>query len=163
MKKLMLVMLLFVVAMSVPCFADTVAKVAESAKAPVPFMEQWGAIIGQIALIFISIVGAAISAFLLLIAKLVARKFGFEIDEKEEAYIEGKLQIGIGASEAWARSLKNKPTSHEKMMKALEVADSAMGKTKIKKYTQNKLMYLVESLLDNDATKKKGSKTLNSQ
>ncbi len=148
MKKSILLFLVVFCFIAVAGFCEPIKVVK-----PVSFMDEWSAIIGQLALMLISIVGPAICVMLFLVIKKIAKKLGFEIDEKEEAYIKSKLKIGMGASEMWAKSLKEKPTSHEKMLKALEVSDRAMDKTKAKKFTQDKMIWLVESMLDEDKKK----------
>ena len=145
MKKLLLILMVLFILVC-PCLAQEVAKTPS-------FMDEWGAIIGQIAFMFISIVGSAITCMIFLVIKLIAKKLGFEITEKEEVYLKDKLTIGKDASEAWAIGLKNKPTSHEKMKKALEVADSVMDKTKVKKYAEEKCVSIVEHLLAEDKKK----------
>ena len=100
----------------------------------------------------LSAVALALGALIMNYVRKLAAKAGFEVDEKMLALGREKVAEAVHLTEQWARNKakesKNKPTSSEKLKKALETVQKLAEGTGASKLGKEKLELLIEGYVE---------------
>ena len=80
----------------------------------------------------------------------LGKKFGVDASVVSETQIKSIVKNGINYADRWAKTASEKPTSQDKMMKAIDFINTAMVEAGFKKRASEYISKLVEAQLEWD-------------
>ena len=145
--RLWLVAVMAFVVTNVTAFAEEVAEAMAAAPDAgiVP-------VLASIGLALVEVLTPVLMVLASWAAYKLAQKFGIDLGTTERAIVKGYVKQAINATEQWAEKQKDKPTSREKMVKAVDYANSFLKESGVKAKGAEYLEGLIESQLKWDVT-----------
>ena len=80
----------------------------------------------------------------------LAGKFGIELGAAERTIVKGYIKQAINATDKWAKNQAEKPTSKDKLAKAVDYANTFIATSGLKKKGSDYLAGMVEAQLGGD-------------
>lgn len=102
------------------------------------------AILYNILSAFAVAIGAALTALVMAVLTLLAKKFGIQLTQAEQDAVTGVMDTSVHKSEAWAAAHAATPTPNEKLNFAIQTARSLLSSDLAKKYTNEQLAHYAE-------------------
>lgn len=95
----------------------------------------------------INMFGAFFVTIVIVIIKRWFTKMGWEISNNTETLIKQLVADAVNATEKWAKEQEKKPSSNEKLAKALESFETFAGQTGITKFAKERIEGMIETYL----------------
>lgn len=102
------------------------------------------AILYNILSAFAVAIGAALTALVMAVLTLLAKKFGIQLTQAEQDTVTGVMDTSVHKAEAWAAAHAATPTANEKLNFAIQTARSLLSSDLAKKYTNEQLSHYAE-------------------
>lgn len=89
-------------------------------------------------------IGAALTALVMAVLTLLAKKFGIQLTQVEQDTVTGVMDTSVHKAEAWAAAHAAIPSSNDKLNFAIQTARSLLSSDLAKKYTNEQLAHYAE-------------------
>ncbi len=115
------------------------------------------AIVGQISVLIMGVIGVPLSIFITLLVVKLLKKAGIEVDADTAKFIRKHADSTIRKVDAWATKLAKegkKPKDHQKLARGLDLLEGIIKVSKVDSMARDKLAEIIEERLQ--AQKDKG-------
>jgi hypothetical protein len=150
MKKLVFALLLVAAAFVFAQGTNPVAAVAMAAPAAVVASEPWQKVLSEIALLALQVVGPVLGLLASWAVWKLAAKFHMEKNATLDGLLQEKVRLAVGSVEGWAKTQAGKPSSQEKLNKAVDIAKGFLQISGLPKLAEDKLKAMIEAKLSDE-------------